>query len=97
MPTPSRWATSSPGSPAMGDRIDCRQATEQLHDYLKREMTPALAEEIRAHLDRCKPCFNHARCEENFLRLLEGWGPQRCPGPLGARIVALLQTEAGGD
>ena len=24
----------------MGDRIDCRQATEQLHDYLKREMTP---------------------------------------------------------
>ena len=61
----------------MGERIDCRQATEQLHDYLKREMTPELAEEIRAHLDRCKPCFNHARFEENYLRLLESCGRQR--------------------
>ena len=52
----------------MGDRIDCRQATEQLHDYLKQEITPELAEEIRAHLERCKPCFNHARFEESFLR-----------------------------
>ena len=81
----------------MSDRIDCRQATEQLHDYLKREMTPALAEEIRAHLDRCKPCFKHARFEENFLRLLEGCSRQRCPGALRARIVALLQVEAERD
>ncbi|HEY4563364.1 MAG: zf-HC2 domain-containing protein [Gemmatimonadales bacterium] len=81
----------------MGDRIDCRQATEQLHDYLKQEMTPALAEEIRAHLDRCRPCFKQARFEENFLRLLEGCARQRCPGTLRARIVALLQVEAERD
>jgi anti-sigma factor (TIGR02949 family) len=82
----------------MGERIDCRQATEQLNDYLKREMTPALAEEIRAHLDRCRPCFNQARFEENFLRLLEeSCGRQRCPGTLRARIVALLQVEAERD
>jgi anti-sigma factor (TIGR02949 family) len=82
----------------MGERIDCRQATEQLNDYLKREMTPALAQEIRAHLDRCRPCFNQARFEENFLRLLEeSCGRQRCPGTLRARIVALLQVEAERD
>jgi anti-sigma factor (TIGR02949 family) len=81
----------------MPDRIDCRQATEQLHDYLKQEMTPALAEEIRAHLDRCRPCFKQARFEENFLRLLEGCSRQRCPGALRARIVALLQVEAERD
>jgi anti-sigma factor (TIGR02949 family) len=82
----------------MGERIDCRQATEQLNDYLKREMTPALAQEIRAHLDRCRPCFNQARFEENFLRLLEeSCGRQRCPGTLRARIVALLQVEAEQD
>jgi anti-sigma factor (TIGR02949 family) len=82
----------------MSERIDCRQATEQLHDYLKREMTPALAEEIRAHLDRCRPCFHQARFEENFLRLLEeSCGRQRCPGALRARIVALLQVEAEQD
>ena len=85
-----------PGSPAMGDRIDCRQATEQLHDYSSGK-SPGLAEEIRAHLDRCKPCFNHAQFEENFLRLLESCGRQRCPGTLRARIVALLQTEAERD
>jgi anti-sigma factor (TIGR02949 family) len=81
----------------MGDTIDCRQATEQLHDYLKREMTPALADEIRAHLDRCRPCFNQAKFEENFLRLLESCGRQRGPGALRARIVALLQVEAERD
>lgn len=81
----------------MSDRIDCRQAKEQLHDYLKREMTPELAEEIRAHLDRCKPCFTHATFEENYLRLLESCGRQRCPGTLRARIVALLQVEAERD
>jgi anti-sigma factor (TIGR02949 family) len=81
----------------MSDTIDCRQATEQLHDYLKREMTPALAEEIRAHLDRCAPCFRQARFEENFLRLLESCGRQRCPGALRARIVALLEVEAERD
>ena len=81
----------------MGDTIDCRQATEQLHDYLKREMTPALAQEIRTHLDRCRPCFNQAKFEENFLRLLESCGRQRCPGAFRARIVALLQVEAEQD
>ena len=81
----------------MSEPIDCRQATEQLHDYLKREMTPALAQEIRAHLDRCRPCFNQARFEENFLRLLESCARQRCPGALRARIVALLQVEAERD
>jgi hypothetical protein len=60
-------------------------------------MTPALAEEIRAHLDRCRPCFDQARFEENFLRLLESCGRQRCPGTLRARIVALLQDEAEQD
>jgi anti-sigma factor (TIGR02949 family) len=81
----------------MGDTIDCRQATDQLHDYLKREMTPALAEEIRAHLDRCRPCFKQSLFEENFLRLLESCDRQRCPGTLRARIVALLQVEAERD
>ena len=81
----------------MSEPIDCREATLQLQDYLKREMTPELAEEMRAHLARCRPCFNLASFEENFLRLLEGCTKVRCPETLRARIVALLQVEAEQD
>ena len=81
----------------MSDSIECREAELRLYDYLKREVTPELEEEMRSHLARCRPCFSQARFEENFLRLLESCGRQRCPGTLRARIVALLQVEAEQD
>jgi anti-sigma factor (TIGR02949 family) len=82
----------------MSDSIDCREAELRLYDYLKREVTPELEEEMRSHLARCRPCFSQARFEENFLRLLESCADRvRCPGTLRARIVALLQVEAERD
>ncbi len=75
--------------------IDCREALEHLQDYLKRELTPELAVEIREHLDRCRPCFSHARFEENFLLLLATRARREtCPGTLRERILALLRAEA---
>lgn len=79
-------------------RVDCGAAMSHLHDYLKREMTPELAAEVRRHLERCRPCFAHARFEENFLLMLESCARREtCPGEVRARILAALRAEARGS
>jgi anti-sigma factor (TIGR02949 family) len=79
----------------MGEMIDCREAAERLQDYLKRELTPEVEAAVRAHLERCSPCFSQARFEENFLLALERRAREcGCPGSLRARIVSVLRAES---
>ena len=79
----------------MGEPIDCGEAEARLQDYLKRELTPELAAEVRDHLIRCRGCFGHAKFEENLLLLLEARARREtCPGALRDRIRALLRAEA---
>jgi anti-sigma factor (TIGR02949 family) len=81
----------------VSEHIDCRAAVEILQDYLKRELTPEVEAAMRAHLERCAPCFGYARFEQNFLLMLEtrtqGSG---CPGSLRARIMSAIRAETGG-
>ena len=82
----------------MGESIDCREAHARLYDYLKRELTPEVEAEMRAHLDRCRPCFTHMRFEANFLLMLETRARRcGCPGTLRARILSALRTEMESD
>jgi anti-sigma factor (TIGR02949 family) len=79
-------------------RHRCEQALAHLQDYLKREVTPELAEEVRQHLERCRPCFRHAQFEANFLSMLETCGSKgTCPSQVRARILEMLRAEARGD
>jgi anti-sigma factor (TIGR02949 family) len=79
----------------MGEPIDCAEAEARLQDYLKLELTPELAVEVRDHLIRCRGCFGHARFEENLLLLMEARARREtCPGALRERIYALLRAEA---
>lgn len=78
-------------------RLDCREAMAHLHDYLKREITPDMAEEVQSHLERCLECLHHARFEENFLAMLQTRaGRTTCPREVRARILELLRVEARG-
>ena len=80
----------------MGEPIDCREAAARLQDYLKGELTPELEAEMRAHLDRCRPCFSQARFEQNFLLMLESRARRfGCPGTLRARILSVIRGEVG--
>jgi anti-sigma factor (TIGR02949 family) len=82
----------------MAEEMNCKEAVDRLQDYLKRELTPGLAAEVRRHLDHCGHCFDHARFEENFLRMLEERArKETCPGALRQRILDLLRNEAGRD
>ena len=78
----------------MGEPIDCREAAARLQDYLKQELTAELEAEMRAHLERCRPCFGHARFELNFMLMLESRAQRcGCPEALRARITSLLRAE----
>ena len=59
----------------MGEPIDCREAKERLQDYLKRELTPELADEVQEHLVRCRSCFGRAKFEETPGPAARGAGP----------------------
>jgi anti-sigma factor (TIGR02949 family) len=79
----------------MAEPIDCREAKGRLQDYLKRELTPELAAEVREHLVRCRGCFGHARFEEYLVQLMEARARREtCPDALRERICALLRAEA---
>jgi anti-sigma factor (TIGR02949 family) len=79
----------------MPEHINCAEAEAHLLDYLKRELTPEVAAEMKAHLEKCRPCFKQAQFEENFLLMLETRARREtCPGKLRERILALLRAEA---
>jgi anti-sigma factor (TIGR02949 family) len=79
----------------MSERLNCREAEAQLQDYLKQELTPELASEVRDHLLRCRGCFDQARFEELLVQLMEARARREtCPGALRDRIRALLRAEA---
>jgi anti-sigma factor (TIGR02949 family) len=79
-------------------RLDCKSAMAQLDEYLKQELTPDLAVEIKRHLEHCRPCFSQARFEENFRSMMESCGRRvTCPNELRARILAALRAEARRD
>ncbi len=79
----------------MPDSIDCTEAAARLQDYLRRELTPELEAELTAHIERCRPCFQSARFEENFLLMLETRAARECcPDKLRRRILDLLRAEA---
>jgi anti-sigma factor (TIGR02949 family) len=79
----------------MTGKINCKEAAERLQDYLRQELTPELEEEMKAHIERCRPCFESAQFERNFLIMLETRASRECcPDRLRKRILELLRDEA---
>ncbi len=52
-------------------KIDCTEAADRLYEYLDEELTPELADEVRAHLERCADCLAVTNFETAYLRFLE--------------------------
>ena len=78
-------------------QVDCREAMSKLHEYLKQDLTPDLAAEVKRHLEHCRPCFSQAKFEQNFLAMMESCGrSQTCPEKLRAKIKAAIKAEEKG-
>jgi hypothetical protein len=77
----------------MSESLECREAIARLQDYLKQELTPELAGELRAHLEHCRPCEGYARFERSFLEMLEARAHHCCPDERRARVLRDLRIE----
>ena len=78
----------------MPETLDCLEAVARVQDYLKHELTPERAAELRAHLESCPPCFRYARFEQRFLEMLQHRARGcTCPDALRARIEDELGRE----
>jgi anti-sigma factor (TIGR02949 family) len=76
---------------------DCARALEMIQDWLRREVTPAHATELEAHLNACAACRGHAEFESRFRDAIErATAQERCPAETRARLLAALDREREG-
>lgn len=77
--------------------IDCAEAADRLYEYLDNELTPELAEEVRAHLEKCADCLAVTNFETAYLRFLEARSrAQGAPEHLKKRILKQFLFRPGG-
>lgn len=50
--------------------MDCDGLVAKLYEFLDGELDGGSCEEIRAHLDACRPCMDQADLEKAFQALL---------------------------
>lgn len=74
--------------------MKCRECVEHLYEYVDRELTPELEQEIRAHLEHCPPCDDHYDFETLFLKFIRlRCRAQGAPAALRRRILEQLLEE----
>lgn len=85
-----------------GDRptqecADCDAALESLFDFLDGELDGSLETQLKAHVERCKPCFERADFERRFLAAVQAArAEERCPKSLRERVMNTLRAEGLG-
>ncbi|PYP45468.1 MAG: mycothiol system anti-sigma-R factor [Gemmatimonadetes bacterium] len=74
--------------------MNCRECKDQLYEYLDRELTPAVEQEIRQHIADCPPCGEEFDFEKLFLGFLKArCRAQGAPADLKRRILDELLDE----
>jgi len=77
--------------------VDCQRALEQLQDWLRREMAPAAAADLEAHLQKCAHCRTQAEFESRFRDVVErATSGEECPPETRARLLDALRREQQG-
>src|SRR2546429_9516514 len=78
--------------------MNCRECKEHLYEYLDRELTPAVEQEIRQHIADCPPCGEEFDFEKLFLGFLRArCRAQGAPPDLKRRILDELLAERSGS
>lgn len=77
----------------MGDDIDCSEVVRDLYFFLDGEITEAMRERIRVHLDDCSPCLEAFDFEAELRQMISLRCREDPPPEFRARIVSVLQME----
>lgn len=77
--------------------VDCDAALSQLFDFLDGELDGIVEAKLKAHVERCKPCFERADFEKRFLEAVHAARvEEKCPRALRERVLATLRAEGLG-
>ena len=77
--------------------VDCSAALAKLFDFLDGELDASLEAKLKAHVAKCKHCFEVAEFERRFLDVLQAArDEERCPRALRERILGTLRNEGLG-
>lgn len=77
--------------------FDCNSAFERLFDFLDGELDASLEDRLRAHVAKCRHCFENAEFERRFLEALRAAREsEKCPKALRERVLATLRAQGLG-
>ena len=71
----------------------CRKALERVYELIDNELTPAEAEELKVHFEKCKSCYPVLRFCQSFQDAMHRAADCQCCAPpeLKAKIAELLK------
>ena len=74
--------------------VDCDAALLQLFDFLDGELDETLEVRLKAHVMRCRPCFERADFERRFIEAVHAArSAESCPQALRERVLLTLRAE----
>lgn len=76
-------------------RMTCRDALDQLWEYIDRELDDATADQVRVHLERCSHCFPQYDFQRAFRAFMATSCRECAPPELRRRIFLQLLGEEG--
>ncbi len=86
--------THDHAAPEHDHAVDCDAALIQLFDFLDGELDESLELRLKAHVTRCKPCFERADFERRFLEAVHAARAEECcPKSLRERVLHTLRAE----
>lgn len=78
-------------------KLDCNAALEQLFDFLDGECAEEVESRLKAHVARCRHCFERADFERRFLEAVHAArAGETCPKALRERVIATLRAQGLG-
>jgi anti-sigma factor (TIGR02949 family) len=71
----------------------CGSVVKLLADYLERQLSPSLRQELEAHLDKCPRCVSQLRTYESTVSLLRSLRDEELPAELRLTLKSFIDAK----
>ena len=71
----------------------CGSVVKLLADYLERQLSPSLRQELEAHLDKCPRCVSQLRTYESTVSLLRSLRDDELPPELRLTLKSFIDAK----
>ncbi|MET0432709.1 MAG: mycothiol system anti-sigma-R factor [Cellulomonas sp.] len=84
--------TSTPADGQGSCGPECEQALGRLFAYVDRELEPGDADQVRQHIEDCRPCLDEIAVETMLKELVKRCCQDKAPADLRVKIHAQLTS-----